>query len=200
MFNQFSCYFFQISFHLRAQLKWLRLDEALERYLKHKACSLLEWYTWGHVITFLSTGRASKRAPHHVISIIGVSKRAFCGSFFFKHPCSRDDCPLPLLSPPVIGGSSPVAERTCWWPAGLYANSVRWTQSPLCGSSTVACCDCGCLNRGPVCPFMSGTCVLLLNIAATMARGNACLKNWPQIISVYSLSIKLKRHLCFHWR
>lgn len=56
--------------------------------------------------------------------------------------------------------SSQVAQPACWRPAALYANGVSGTQSPLCGSggSTLACCDH--LNRGPVCPSVSGTCVL----------------------------------------
>ncbi len=44
---------------------------------------------------------------------------------------------------PVIGRSSLVVHHTCWWPAVLYGNGVSGTQSPLCSSSTLACCDCG---------------------------------------------------------
>ena len=68
----------------------------------------------------------------------------------------------PCVLVPAIGRSSPVVGCTCWWPAVLYGNGVSGTQSPLCSSSTLACCDRGSLNRGPVCPFMSGTCVLSL--------------------------------------
>ena len=106
----------------------------------------------------------------------------------------------------VTSRTSPVTRRACcWWPAALCGNSVSGTQSLLCSSSTLACCDCGSLNRGPVCLSVSGTCVLslavLLKIATTtMAPGNAWLekrrgKKWPQMISRYSLWITLRQIL-----
>lgn len=42
----------------------------------------------------------------------------------------------------------------------LHGNGVSGTESPLCSSSTLGCCDHGRSDRGPLFSFMSGTYVL----------------------------------------
>lgn len=123
---------------------------------------------------------------------------------------------LPLFGLKTVGGvleagtGSRSPQRPGGWPPVLHANGVSGTQRRLCSRrrrhrrrSTLACCGRAGWNRGPVWASMSGTCVLLLNIAATMAAGKYLSKKKKkkaEMISAYSSWIKPARHLFFHRR
>lgn len=99
---------------------------------------------------------------------------ADCAFIWFKNNTRGVLETRPGSSPPAVG-------HTGGWPPVLQANCVSRTQRPLCSGSTLACCDWACWNRDPVWLSMSGTCVLLLNLAATIAVGKYLLKNTDDI-------------------